>query len=417
MIVAEKGSEAMIKREQYLNMLHRYREKQLIKVITGIRRCGKSTLMKQYMQQLEESGVSKEQIVFINFEALENEALSDRARLYDYLTEKLCPDKYTYIFLDEVQKVEEFEKVVDSLYIKPLVDIYITGSNAYLLSGELATYLSGRYIEIKMLPFSFKEFYTFVGQGNKTDVFSQYLKIGGLPYAATLLKSGLDSEEAYIEGIYNTVFVKDIEDRQKRREPDPDKRKINDIPLLKSIARYLSSVIGSPVSLKGIADYLTSGGRKTSHVTVGSYIEALEEAYLFYRADRINISGKLLLKQTPKYYIVDLAFRNYALAKQRYDIGFSLENVVYLELLRRNYRVNVGRFGDSEVDFVAYKNGEYEYYQVTASMLDERVFERGISPLRNIKDNYKKVIITGDTLGLGNYDGIRVVNIIDWLSE
>ena len=405
----------MIQRKEYLELLRQYREKQVIKVVTGIRRCGKSTLMTEYQKELKRNGIAEEQIVYLNFEDLENEWLLDRKVLYKYLTEKLCQNKYTYIFLDEIQKVDEFEKVVDSLYIKPLVDLYITGSNAYMLSGELATYLSGRYIEIKMLPLSFSEYCELMESDDTNKLFADYMQYGGLPYYAILRKSGLTNDDSYIEGIYNTVFVKDIEERQKRREPDPSKRKITDIPLLKNISKYLSSVIGSPVSMKSIADYLTSAGRKTSHVTVGDYVEALEETYLYYKAERMDVVGKLLLKQNQKYYMVDMGFRNYVLAKQKYDIGFSLENIVFLELFRRGYRINVGKVGATEVDFVAYKNGIYEYYQVTTSILDQNVFDREITPLRNIQDNYKKVILTNDTLGLGDYDGIQVVNIIDWL--
>lgn len=405
----------MVKRKEYLSLLNLYKEKQLIKVVTGIRRCGKSTLMEQFKDELISSGVSEEQIIFLNFEALENEWLLDYKELYNYLSDKLCKDKFTYIFLDEIQKVEYFEKVVDSLYIKPLVDIYITGSNAYMLSGELATYLSGRYIEIKMLPLSFKEYCELFDGEDKVKLFSEYMNYGGLPYSAMLHKGGISLDNTYIEGIYNTVFVKDIEERQKRKEPDSTKRKITDIPLLKNIAKYLSSVIGSPVSMKSIADYLTSTGRKISHVTVGDYVDALEETYLYYRVDRMEVNGKEILKQNQKYYIADLGFRSYVLAKQKYDIGFSLENIVFLELFRRGYKINVGKVGNTEVDFVAYKDGIYEYYQVTTTMLDEKVFNREITPLRNIQDNYKKVIITSDSIGLGDYDGIKVINIIDWL--
>lgn len=405
----------MIQRKEYLELLRQYREKQVIKVVTGIRRCGKSTLMTEFQKELKREGVTEEQILYLNFEDLDNEWLLDRKTLYKYLTERLCQNKYTYIFLDEIQKVDEFEKVVDSLYIKPFVDLYITGSNAYMLSGELATYLSGRYIEIKMLPLSFSEYCELMETTDTNKLFADYMQYGGLPYYAILRKSGLITDDSYIEGIYNTVFVKDIEERQKRKEPDPSKRKITDIPLLKNISKYLSSVIGSPVSMKSIADYLTSSGRKTSHVTVGDYVEALEETYLYYKAERMDVVGKLLLKQNQKYYMVDLGFRNYVLAKQKYDIGFSLENIVFLELFRRGYKINVGKVGATEVDFVAFKNGIYEYYQVTTSILDQSVFEREITPLRNIQDNYKKVILTYDTLGLGDYDGIQVVNIVDWL--
>lgn len=405
----------MIHRVEYLDKLWALKDLQVIKVITGIRRCGKSTLLDQYQERLIESGVDQSQIVALNFEELENDALLDYKSLYEYLKSKLVPGKYTYIFLDEIQKVSEFEKAVDSLYVKKNVDIYITGSNAYLLSGELATYLSGRYVEINLLPLSFKEYRVFMNETDNNKLFADYMLNGGLPYAALIRKNGLGSDNGYIEGIYNTVFVKDIEERQKRRESDLSKRKVTDIPLLKNISQYLSSVIGSPVSMKGIADYLTSAGRRTSHVTVGDYVEALEESYLFYRADRMDVNGKLLLKQSQKYYMVDLGFRKHILAKKKYDVGFTIENIVYFELLRRGYKVNIGKVGVTEVDFVAFKNGIYEYYQVSADLTDENTFNRELKPLVAINDNYAKTILTHDVISVGNYNGVKVVNVIDWL--
>ncbi|MCD8040726.1 MAG: ATP-binding protein [Clostridia bacterium] len=401
-------------RKDYLERLWKLKDLQLIKVVTGIRRCGKSTLLAQFADMLKESGVSDEQIVALNFEELENEKLLDYNVLYDYLKSRMSSDKYTYYFLDEIQKVPAYEKVVDSLYVKKNVDIYITGSNAYLLSSELGTLLSGRYIEINMLPLSFSEYREIMG-GEDGKLFADYMTYGGMPYAALIRKNGLGSEDAYIEGIYNTVFVKDIEDRQKRKEPDFARRSVTDIPLLKNIAKYLSGVIGSPVSMKKIADYLTSNGRKTSHVTVDSYVTALTESYLFYRADRMDVSGKEILKQNRKYYLSDLGFRRHILARQNYDIGFSLENIVYLELVRRGYEVYVGKAGSAEVDFVAFKDGVYSYYQVAATMMEQSTHEREMAPLKSIQDNYSKTILTGDTLGLGNYSGIQVVNIMDWL--
>ena len=405
----------MIHRVEYLDKLWALKDLQVIKVITGIRRCGKSTLLDQYQERLIESGVDQSQIVALNFEELENDALLDYKSLYEYLKSKLVPGKYTYIFLDEIQKVSEFEKAVDSLYVKKNVDIYITGSNAYLLSGELATYLSGRYVEINLLPLSFKEYRVFMNETDNNKLFADYMLNGGLPYAALIRKNGLGSDNGYIEGIYNTVFVKDIEERQKRRESDLSKRKVTDIPLLKNISQYLSSVIGSPVSMKGIADYLTSAGRRTSHVTVGDYVEALEESYLFYRADRMDVNGKLLLKQSQKYFMVDLGFRKHVLAKKKYDVGFTIENIVYFELLRRGYKVNIGKVGVTEVDFVAFKNGIYEYYQVSADLTDENTFNRELKPLVAINDNYAKTILTHDVISVGNYNGVKVVNVIDWL--
>lgn len=319
----------------------------------------------------------------------------------------------TYIFLDEIQKVSDFEKVVDSLNVKPYVDIYITGSNAYMLSGDLATLLTGRYVEIKMLPLSFAEFME-VTNLRKEDAFEEYLRCGGLPYVATMNRTG-EKVDTYLEGIYNTVIVRDIEDRQARLEQDKKLRKITDISLLKSIAKYLASTIGSPVSAKSITDYLISSGRKVSNTTVGDYADALTEAFIFYSAQRFDVVGKQLLKSNGKYYIVDLGLRNHILPRRKYDLGFSIENIVYLELLRRGYRVFIGKVGTTEVDFVAEQQGVYTYFQVTADMAAEETFNREIAPLKNIKDNYEKIILTLDRVTLGNYEGIKVINLLDWL--
>ncbi len=406
----------MTERTEYLNQLIEWKDEQVIKVVTGIRRCGKSTLLELYADYLRKTGVADEQIIFINLEALENEYLLDYKVLYQYITERLCKNKYTYIFLDEIQKVEDFEKAVDSLYIKKNTDIYITGSNAYLLSGELATLLSGRYVEISMLPFSFKEYLEYHPSEDKTSALAFYMSDGGFPYVSVMERSKAKTD-MYIEGIYNTIIVKDIEDRQRKRENDPNKRKVTDIVLLKSIAKFLASSIGNPISFKSIADYITSTGRKVSQSTVSDYVEALCEAFIFYPALRFDIGGKELMKTNQKYYIVDLGLRRHLIAKHSYDLGFSLENLVYLELLRRGYDVGVGKVGNTEVDFVAKKDDRYYYFQVTDNMTSESTFNREITPLQNIPDNYPKTILTNDRLTLGNYNGIEVVNVIDWLLE
>ncbi len=405
----------MIVRKNYLDKLISWKDHDIIKVITGIRRCGKSTLLKQFQNYLTDNGVTEEQIISINFEDLEFEDLLDYRSLYKYVKNNLLPDKKMYVFLDEIQKVSNFEKAVDSLYIQKNVDVYITGSNAYMLSSDLSTLLSGRYIEISMLPLSFKEVYEEKG-GDKEEVFNQYLKYGGFPYLTAI---SLDEEQTnmYLEGIYNTVIIKDIEERENRKNLDPNKRKITDIVLLKSIARYLASTIGSIVSVKNVTGYLTSNGRKVSASTVDDYMEALREAFIFYPVERFDISGKKMLKTLNKWYIVDLALRDYMVPKKTYDLGFSLENTVYFELIRRGYRVSIGKTETAEVDFVAQKNGEMIYYQVSASMLDQRTFERELLPLRSIKDNYKKIVLTLDKFTQGNYEGIKVVNAIDWLLE
>lgn len=406
----------MVQRDEYLNQLKKWKDEQVIKVITGIRRCGKSTLLEMYRDYLKSEGVSDDRIISINFEELEYEELSDYKALYNYIKERLHKTETTYIFLDEIQQVENFQKAVDSLYVKKNTDIYITGSNAYLLSGELATLLSGRYVEINMLPLSFAEFCQIKKSGDKNELFAEYMKNGGLPYITNF---GDDSEkiDTYLEGIYNTIIVKDIEERQKRRESDPDKRKVTDIALLKNISRFLAGSIGSPISVKSIADYVTSSGRKVSQNTVDDYVEALTEPYIFYPVERYDVLGKQLLKKNRKMYIVDLGLRRHLLARQRYDLGFSLENIIYFELLRRGYSVNIGKIGAAEIDFVARKNDNVSYYQVTASMTEESTFEREMSPLKGITDNYPKTVITLDRFTLGNYEGIEVVNAVDWLLD
>lgn len=405
----------LVERKEYLDRLNQWRDEQVIKVITGIRRCGKSTLLSQYQECLKANGVSEDQIVSVNFEELEYEELQDYRKLYSYLKNRLCERKKTYIFLDEIQKVPSFEKVVDSLYVKPDVDIYITGSNAYMLSGDLATLLTGRYVEIKMLPLSFKEYLQITGTDQDRGL-AEYMRNGGLPYIAVMDRTQ-EKVEIYLEGIYNTVIVKDIEDRQARKEKNPDKRKITDILLLKTIARYLASIVGTPVSIRSITDYLTSNGRKISPNTVGDYVEALTESFIFYSAERFDIVGKQLLKASRKMYIVDLGLRNHILPRRQYDLGFSLENIVYFELLRRGYRVMIGKVGSTEVDFVAEKQGTYTYFQVTADMTAKETFDREMKPLMNIRDNYEKIILTGDRFTIGNYDGIQVRNLPDWLLE
>lgn len=403
----------MVERKEYLDQLWAWKDEQQIKVVTGIRRCGKSVLLEQYQQKLLAEGVAPEQIISINFENLDYEPLKDYMELYRYLKERLCTDKMTYIFLDEVQEVPSFEKVVDSLSIKDQVDIYITGSNAYMLSSELATLLSGRYTEIKMLPFSFREYIAETGLP-KEEAFAEFMKTGGIPYVAAMNRTD-EKVDQYLEGIYNTVIVKDIEQRQLRKEKEGNTRKITDIALLKNIARYLASVIGSPVSMKSITNYLTSSGRKISQNTVSDYVDVLKESFIFYSVERFDIVGKQLLKINNKLYMVDMGIRNHILPRKHYDLGFTIENIVFLELMRRGYKINIGKYGTTEVDFVVQKENVLTYYQVTADMTAEETFEREMRPLRSIPDNYEKVVLTLDRFSLGNYDGIKVVNVIDWL--
>lgn len=403
----------MVQRTEYLQQLKVWKDEKVIKVVTGIRRCGKSTLLQQFQTYLKENGVAEEQIISINFEELEFEHLLSYRELYAYIKERLCEGKMTYIFLDEIQKVESFEKVVDSLYVKDNTDIYVTGSNAYMLSGDLATYLTGRYIELSMLPLSFREYHELVG-GEPERTFAEYMKTGGMPYVARMDRTA-EKIDMYLEGIYNTVIIKDIEDRQARKESDPTKRKVTDVVLLKTIARYLASTIGSPISVKGVTEYLISNGRKVSANTVDDYMDALSESFIFYPVERFDIVGKQLLKSNKKWYMVDLGLRNHILPRKQYDLGFSVENIVYFELLRRGYKVNIGKYGDTEVDFVAQKQGVLTYFQVTADMTAQETFEREMRPLRNIRDNYRKIVLTLDHFTVGDYEGIQVVNVIDWL--
>ena len=405
----------MVNRDEYLEKLKQWRNEKIIKVVTGIRRCGKSTLLEQYRNHLLETNVNENQIIAINFEDMAYDDLLDYKKLYAYLCERLSSDKMTYIFLDEIQKVECFEKVVDSLYIKDNTDIYITGSNAFMLSGELATLLSGRYIEIKMLPLSFKEYAKLQQTTRSNDeLFTEYMADGGFPYIATMDRNK-EKIDTYLEGIYNTIIIKDIEERQVRK--GTEKRKVTDLSLLKNISRFLSGSVGNLISIKSVSDYIVSTGRKVSPNTVADYIDVLTEAFIFYPVERFDIQGKQLLQQNQKYYIADTGLRRYMLPKKSYDIGFTLENIIYLELCRRGYKVYVGKNGVKEVDFVAKKNDVIEYFQVTASMIDENTFNREITPLNNIRDHYLKTILTLDRFSPGNYNGIIVENAVDWLMK
>lgn len=408
-------AEGMIERREYLQKLLLWKDEQVIKVVTGIRRCGKSTLLKQYQEYLLQHGVSARQIISINFEELEYEYLLDYQELYQYMKKRLCLGEMTYIFLDEIQKVAAFEKVVDSLLVKENTDIYITGSNAYMLSGDLATLLSGRYVEISMLPLSFQE-YAQLRNIPAEEAFTEYMRTGSMPYIATMNRTE-EKVDMYLEGIYHTVIVRDIEDRQLRKEREPGKRKITDIVLLKTIARYLASVIGNPVSVQSVTNYLVSSGRKVSPNTINDYMEALTESFVFYPVERFDIVGKQILKVNKKMYMVDLGLRSHILPRKQYDLGFSLENIVFFELLRRGYKVSVGKNGTTEVDFVVQKQGVLTYLQVTADMLAEETFEREMRPLQSIRDNYEKIILTMDRFTPGNYEGIKVIYVLDWLME
>lgn len=396
----------MIKRKEYLDWLIRWREQQLIKVITGVRRCGKSTLFSLYIDYLKETGVSEEQIISINLEDVDNEHLLNYKALHTYVKDRLCKDKYTYVFIDEVQQCPEFEKAVDSLFIKKNVDVYITGSNAHMLSGELATLLSGRYVEIRMLPLSFAEYLDFEGAEDHIKAkFNDYLHFGSFPYVA-MLKKDKTVIRNYIDGIYNTILIKDVAKREG----------ISDISVLESIVKFLSGSIGSPISTKKISDTINSSGRKISVNTVERYMRALCDSFLFYKVDRFDIKGRQTLKTLGKYYIVDTGLRDMLVSSSSEDLGHLLENIVYLELIRRGYKVNIGKLAEKEVDFVADNVEGITYFQVSASTLDENTLKRELEPLQKISDNYPKFLLTLDEyMPNANYEGIRKMSVIDWL--
>lgn len=399
----------MIERTQYLEELKRWKDKDLIKVITGIRRCGKSTLFQLFIDYLKSTGISDEQIISINLEDADYN-FEDYKQLYDYIKEKMDSKKQYYVFLDEVQNVPMFQKAVDSLYIKKNVDVYITGSNAYLLSSELSTLLSGRYIEIKMYPLSFKEFLLFnhYDHDDLENKFYEYLKYGGLP-AITLIKDNDELVLSYLNDIYNSIVKKDIINRKNIKDP----------ALLENIIKYLANNIGSPVSSNKISDYLNSNKivEKSNHQTIDNYLNMLEKSFIMYKADRTDIKSKSLLKTLGKYYISDTGIRNIILGFRNIDEGHLLENVVYLELLRRGYRVNIGKSGEYEVDFVAESPNVIKYYQVTQSLTNDAVKERELRSLESIQDNYEKIILTMDKTINQDYNGIKVVRIIDWLLQ
>lgn len=398
----------MIKRTIYLKVLQSWRDKQLIKVITGVRRCGKSTLFQQYIDLLLAEGIKREQIVYINLEDLEFESLLDYRELHNYIARKLVKTGMTYVFLDEVQQCLNFEKAVDSLYIKENVDLYITGSNANLLSGELATLLSGRYVLIEMLPLSFKEFVT---SGEKSESvreqFNRYLHFGSFPFL-TQIEESESTFRTYIEGIYSTILLKDVASREG----------IADISLLEDIIRFLSSSIGSPISAKRISDAINASGRKISVNTVDKYLKALTESFIFYKADRFDIKGRNLLKTLSKYYIVDTGLRNYLLPPSSPDLGHQIENIVYLELLRRDFRVNVGKVGEREVDFVTSDKNQSVYFQVATSVLAEETLKRELEAFSGIPDNFPRVLLTLDDIpAYANHNGVHQIYLLDWLLE
>ena len=399
----------MVIREKYLTKLIDVKDTDLIKVITGVRRSGKSTLLLMFKDYLLKNGVKEENIIYLNFESVMYDDIKDYQDLYKYIKEKI-KDKKVYILLDEIQNVKSWEKAINSFKVDFDVDIYITGSNAYLLSSELSTLLSGRYIEIKVYPLSFKEFLIFnnYDETNLEEKFNEYLKYGGLP-AITLIKKNDALILSYLNDIYNTIVKKDLIDRNN----------IKNVALLENIIKYLFSNIGSPISASKISDYLNSNKivSKSNHQTIDNYLTMLEKSYIIYKADRTDVKSKALLKTLGKYYVSDSGIRNIILGFRNISEGHMLENIVYLELLRRGYKVNIGRIGDYEVDFVAENPHTTKYFQVTQTLRDEQVKNRELRSLENIPDNYEKIILSMDNTINNDFNGIKVKNIINWLLE
>jgi len=404
------GGDVLKNRDLYLNQLIQFKDKKLIKVITGLRRSGKSTLLSLFENHLITSGVDRNHIIRMNFESFEFDEITNYKELHEYINKRILdPNKRHYILLDEVQQVSSWERVINSFFVDANVDIFITGSNAYLLSSELSTLLSGRYVEIKMQPLSFKEYLEFLDSDKEMSLqekFNQYLEYGGLPTIVELLDNP-DTIGPFLEGIYNTVLMKDVIERNG----------VRDAALLESILKFIAANIGSIVSTKKISDYLTSSGRKTTSDTIDNYLKMLENAFIIYKANRYDLKGKMFLKTLEKYYIVDIGIRNKLIGLRNTDYGHVLENIVYLELLRRGYEVTIGKIGSLEVDFVASKPNEKIYYQVSATIMDEKTRERELRPLESISDNYPKYILTMDQTVFNDYSGIRVKNIIDFLLE
>ncbi len=397
----------MVIREQYLEKLISFRDKKVIKVITGIRRCGKSTLLEMYQQYLLDQGVSEDQIIAINFEDMDFDDLRNVKNLYIYIKSKIQKDKKNYIFLDEIQQVENFQRVVDSYYIKKNMDIYITGSNAKLLSGEIATLLSGRYIEIEMLPLSFKEYVgSSVNKEGLAKKYINYLEFSSFPYTRELGENKRLIYD-YLGGIFNTVVLKDIVARNR----------ITDVMMLESVIRFLFHNIGNTFSIKKISDTMTSGGRKISTHTVESYIKGLMDSYIVYQAKRFDIKGKQYLKTLEKYYVVDIGLRYFLLGTKSTDIGHILENIIYLELIRRGYDVYIGKVDNLEVDFIAISQNGMMYFQVAATVREERTLIRELLPFKKIKDNYPKILLTLDDDPETDYNGVVKKNALNFLLE
>lgn len=399
----------MIYRTEYMQRLKAFKDNKIIKVVTGLRRSGKSTLLEMFRDELLQSGVQPEQIQYINFELMKYDAVRNYKQLYNVVTEKALPDKKNYLFFDEIQQVSGWEKTVNSLSLEYDADIYVTGSNAYLLSSELATLISGRYVEIKMLPLSFKEYYGYYRDSGKSreELFNNYLKYGGLPQLLSLPQDE-QTIGTFLSSIYDTVILKDVLGRNKLR----------DIDLLKRVYAFVCGNVGSITSTNSMAKYIANEAKLDTNVrpaTIGNILEMLEDAFIIYRADRYDVKGKEVLKSLEKYYLADTGLKNIIAGYNLENYGHSIENVVYLELLRRGYRVYVGKNAAKEIDFVAINKEETRYFQVTESLADKATQEREIAPFRSTHDFYEKTIITTDKTYITNVNGIKIVNLIDFL--
>ena len=397
----------MIKRDDYLNKLISLKDKQIIKVITGIRRCGKSTLFDLYEEYLRNNGVSPEQIIHINFEESDDEKYTNiktHSDLYKYVNDRLVKDKMTYVILDEIQFIPDFQKAIDALFVKKNVDLYITGSNSFILSGELATLLSGRYMEIKVYPFSLKEYQQAYPALSKSDLFQKYITDSSFPFTLALNDNRRNILD-YLDALFNTIIVKDIAAR----------RNLMDTSALKRVTRFISANIGNLVSIKKISDTMSSDGQDISTHTVESYLSSLKDCFFLYSVPRYDIKGKEYLKTGEKYYISDIAMRNMLIGQKPQDYGHVLENIVYLELLRRGYQVFVGKVGDLEVDFTAIKGQDVEHYQVAWTAIEEKTLKRELQSLEQINDHNPKFLLTMDSIPVTSHNGIKQINVLDWL--
>lgn len=398
----------LIKRDGYMQWLNRYRDKQVIKVITGLRRVGKSKIFELYMEELQKAGVPADQIILINFEELENEPFREKTALYRHILSKVQQNKMLYVFLDEIQAVQGFEEVVDSLFVKPNIDVYITGSNAKFLSSEIATVLTGRYVEINVLPLSFKEYsehYKFTGK-DKRALFMDYITYGAMP-GMTMFDLGSSEQREYIEGVYKTILEKDVLKRNSRAGKQ----------LVEHILSYLIYNIGCLTTVKRITDYINANAAKVAYNTVDSYFDTLQDCYFIYKADRYDVVGKEYLKLIHKYYVTDFGFKYYTLNNKTLEIPQILENLIFLELKRRRFKVATGKVDDKEVDFIVKDTSDQiKYIQVAVTVLEEEKLKQELRPFYEIKDNYPKYIITLDDYFVPDHDGVKTISAIDFLS-